>query len=106
MRPTRLKLVVAGLIMAGAIGYLALAGATDGGWVYFMDVDRYVADAQAHNARVRLHGSVADDDRFASNGASLTASFTLAGKTDRVPVCYHGAVPDMFKVGGEVVVEG
>jgi cytochrome c-type biogenesis protein CcmE len=106
MKPTRLKLATAGLIVAGAISYLALAGAANGGWVYFMDVDRYVADAQAQHARVRLHGKVLEDERFAVNGASLAASFTLAGKTNRVPVVYRGTLPDMFKAGGEVVVEG
>jgi cytochrome c-type biogenesis protein CcmE len=106
MKPTHLKLAIAGLIVAGAISYLAVAGASSGGWVYFMDVDRFVADAQAQHSRVRLHGKVVDDDHFAVNGGSLTARFTLAGKTNSVPVCYRGAIPDMFKAGGEVVVEG
>jgi len=36
----------------------------------------------------------------------LTAIFTVTGKTGRIPVAYHGVIPDMFKAGVEVVVEG
>jgi cytochrome c-type biogenesis protein CcmE len=99
------KLFVVGAVLAAAVGYLAFAGMKSG-WVYFLEVDHYLADAQYQNQRVRLHGKVADDRTFASSSASLTANFNLLGKSQKIAVAYHGTIPDLFQVGRDVVVEG
>lgn len=104
MTSMRFKLLVAGVILAGAVGYLAFAG-VQSGWVYYLPVDQYVADASFHGTRVRLHGTVATDG-FAASSGTLAASFQLQGHTRRLPVQYRGVVPDLFKPGGDVVVEG
>ena len=100
----RAKLIFAAVVLIGAVSYLAFAGARSG-WVYFIDVDRYLAEQQFHARRVRLHGKVADDG-FAAASAQLTAEFRLAGKRGTLPVVYRGSIPDMFQPGREVVVEG
>jgi cytochrome c-type biogenesis protein CcmE len=105
MNAMRIKLLVAGLILIGAVGYLAVAGAQSGGWVYYLPVDQFVADAQFRDARVRLHGTVATDG-FSANAGLLVATFQLQGHAQRVPVEYRGAIPELFKAGGDVVVEG
>lgn len=105
MKSMRTKLAIAGVILIGAFGYLALAGMQKG-WVYFVDVDHYVADATQYKAqRVRLHGKVATDG-FASTAGSLTANFNLSGASHVLPIVYRGTIPDMFGPGKDVVVEG
>jgi len=104
MTAIRVKLLVAGVILAGAVTYLGFAGVKSG-WVYFVDVDKFLADNRYGTQRVRLHGMVAADD-FASTPARLTASFRLAGKTGALPVVYHGNIPELFGTGKNVVVEG
>ena len=100
----RAKLLVAGIILAGAVSYLALAGVRSG-WVYFVDVDKYLADSQYSSQRVRLHGSVSSDG-FEMSPVRLTARFQLIGKTGALPVIYNGNIPEMFGTGKNVVVEG
>ena len=57
---------------------------------------------------LRLHGKVGTDG-FDASKSLLTAKFNLtssAGKPGSLAVVYHGALPDMFETGRDVVVEG
>jgi cytochrome c-type biogenesis protein CcmE len=96
------KLLVAGIALVAAVGYLAYAGMKSG-WVYFLEVDHFLADSQYQQQRVRLHGKVAEDGFSAEN---LDAKFNLLGKSRAVAVIYHGVIPDMFQAGRDVVIEG
>ncbi len=98
----RAKLLVGGALVIGAATYLAVAGIRSG-WVYFVDVDRYVEAGPVVSQRTRLHGSVGSAD---SHPAELMARFTLVGATHEVPVLYRGPIPEMFQSGRQVVVEG
>jgi cytochrome c-type biogenesis protein CcmE len=96
------KLLVAGIALVGAVSYLAFAGMKSG-WVYFMEVDQFMAERQYQTQRIRLHGKVSTDGFEA---ASLDAKFIILGKTKGLPVAYHGVIPDMFQRGRDVVIEG
>src|SRR6185369_11696001 len=99
-----LKLSVAGVLLISAISYLAFAG-VQRGWVYTMGVDQYVASTNEQKLRVRLCGTVSTE-QLDVHKAQLTARFVLKGEHASVPVAYKGVIPDMFKPGSEVVVEG
>jgi cytochrome c-type biogenesis protein CcmE len=98
------KMSVAGAVLVCAIGYLGFAGVQKG-WVYQMEVDQYLASANEQGMRVRLVGTAAEEGLEVKK-AQLTATFMLKGEKSQVPVRYKGVIPDMFKAGGEVVVEG
>jgi len=104
MTTIRLKLLTAGIILAGAVGYLSFAGVRSG-WVYFTDVDKFLSDPQLRTQRIRVHGTVSTDN-FEMSPARLTASFRLTGKVSELPVVYHGNIPELFGAGKNVVVEG
>ena len=104
MSAMRTKILLASLLTAGAVGYLAFAG-VKGGWAYNVPVDQFVSDAAYHDRRVQLCGIVAASG-FQLDRAHLTASFQIAGQTTTLPVIFHGSIPDMFRVGSQVVVEG
>ena len=104
MTRIQVKLLVAGLILTSAIGYLAIAGVKSG-WVYFVDVDKFLIDGQYRTQRVRIHGRVQKAD-FQVSPARLVASFRLGGESGSVPVHYRGNIPEMFGVEKNVVVEG
>lgn len=104
MSPVKVKLIVAGIAIAGAVGYLGITG-VQSGWVYYVDVDEYVASDAARSGRARVHGTVALEG-VDSRPADLFASFDLVGATGRLAVEYQGPVPDLFQPGREVVVEG
>jgi cytochrome c-type biogenesis protein CcmE len=109
MKSIRIKLAIAGVILAAAFSYLAAAGMQKG-WVYFVSVDQYLADSQYATQRVRLHGKVAADG-LTSNKAALNATFNLTGASTSaagrsLQVNYRGAIPDLFAAGRDVVIEG
>lgn len=104
MTKTRLKLLIGGAVLAGAIGYLGVTGVRSG-WVYYLNVDEYAASERAQAARARVHGTVAETD-LVCRPAELFASFTLVGETQTLPVVYRGPIPDLFKAGQQVVIEG
>ena len=104
MTRIRTKLLVAGVILTAAVGYLAYAGVKSG-WAYFIDVDSFLADPQYRGQRVRLHGTVRTDGLEIAP-VRLLAKFQLAGKHGVLPVVYHGSIPDLFGGGKNVVIEG
>lgn len=104
MNGMTVKITIALLLVAGAATYLAVAGVQDG-WVYYVDVDEFQAKPELHDQRVRICG-MASPDQFVSEPGRLTASFTVEGETSRIPVVYQGVIPDQFKPGAEVVLEG
>ena len=104
MSHMQVKLIIAGIVLGLSVSYLALAGASKG-WVYYLDVDSFLAEARYHDQRVRLCGRVAEEN-LAFSSAELTASFDLVGPTQTVAVRYAGVIPEMFKPGADVVIEG
>ncbi len=104
MTHVRIKMLVAGLVLTASVGYLAVAGVKSG-WVYYLHVDDFVQDTTYQNRRVRLFGLV-DTENVQVAPALLTAKFDLRGESNRISVNYQGVVPDTFKPGGEVMVEG
>jgi cytochrome c-type biogenesis protein CcmE len=102
MSTIRRKLLLAGTVLIAAVGYLGYAG-VKAGWVYFLDVDQFVADQSLRTQRVRLHGKV---DSSGFSAVNLDARFNLLGKGESLRVAYHGVIPDMFQAGRDVVVEG
>lgn len=104
MKSMQLKLLIAGVVVAGAVSYLAFAGAKQG-WAYYLPVEQFVHEAKYHDQRVKLCGKVSPD-HLSINRGQLVAKFILVGQGGQLPVVYHGAIPDMFRADGEAVVEG
>lgn len=99
------KYLIGGLILIAALiflGYLSFMG----GLTYYYEVDELLDEANSITGQtVRVSGNVADD--VVKDGLELR--FTILDMSDSetsLPVVYSGAVPDTFKVGNQVVVEG
>ena len=97
-------MMIGGTVLIVAVAYLGYSGVRAGG-SYYADVDAFMADANNQAGHVRLHGKVSQED-FAIDPSGTAASFHLKGEKCSVPVKYTGVIPDLFEVGGEVVVEG
>lgn len=104
MNHLRAKFIVAGLLVTACLTYLVFAG-VQSGWVYYVQVDAFNQDPKYHDQRVRLCGNVSEEN-VNVQPAQLFASFTMLGQETKVDVVYKGVVPDLFKPGVEVVVEG
>ncbi len=88
-------------VLAACVGYLALT-ATQGSAEYYQTIPEMRAHPAAGD--VRVLGLVQDDVRRSEGG--LHVDFTAGAGTDSMPVEYRGAVPDIFRPGVQVVVEG
>jgi cytochrome c-type biogenesis protein CcmE len=89
------------------VGYLMYSGITENS-VYFLNVAEALAAPQEKLAAVRLFGTVAERDLAPLDGSS-GVRFRLEDKDNKaqtIVVRYKGAVPDAFKPGAEVIVEG
>ena len=96
--------IVAGLAVAVAVAYLIFAS-TSATAAYYMTVRELRACHDCAGRIVRVAGvvqagSIVRDDR------TQTIRFTVADSTDALPVTYNGVVPDIFRPGITVVVEG
>ena len=105
MNRMRRKLLLGAAIFVLAGGYLAYTGARSS-FAYYLTVselhDRF---ATLREADIRLGGTVAASgiqwDQVAGR-----LQFIVSEGTHTVPVRYRGIVPDTFKPGSDVVVEG
>lgn len=96
-----IRFAVLGLVVAGCLGYLVYA-ATGSSAEYYQTL----AEVRAHPgaAEVRVLATVQDDVQRGDGG--LDVRFTAADGADAIPVEYRGAVPDIFRPGIKVVVDG
>lgn len=99
--------LVALVLFLGGLGYLLYSGLGEN-TSYFLNVSEALAMKPADLTKARLFGTVAAGGITRPQDA-MGVTFTLvdkdqAAKTIRVD--FKGAVPDTFKPGAEVIVEG
>ncbi len=99
------KFLIGGLIIFIAIAYLGYTGFMSSA-TYYYTVSEFMENTDPANGEiVRINGQVAPGsvEQVAGGG---TLSFTIVEGKDSLPVVFRGIVPDTFKAGGEIVVEG
>jgi cytochrome c-type biogenesis protein CcmE len=99
-----LSFILAGVAILGAVLYLVYAN-TQANAVYYMTVSELKHCTTCTTQAVRVAGivqagSVARDDQ------RQLITFVIADGNQRLPVAYSGVVPDIFRPGIQVVVEG
>ncbi len=100
----RKVLAVAGIIIL-AVAYLIYSGIQSTS-MYYMTVDELLAPGNTSSGeQVRIGGKVVEGT-VQSEPKSMTLRFVASGESKTVPVVYRGVVPDSFKPGAEVVLEG
>lgn len=90
------------LVVAACVGYLVYSS-TRSSAEYYQTIPEARA-AHSGTADVRVLGTVQDDVRRLDGGQEV--QFTAADHGATMAVDYRGPVPDIFKPGIQVVVEG
>jgi cytochrome c-type biogenesis protein CcmE len=90
----------------GIIGYLIMSGFNETTVAYYQKVDELKAlGVSAEGKSFRVSGQVvAGSVARAEDGLSMTFTIDELGHT--MPVIYHGIIPDTFKEGVGVLLEG
>lgn len=100
----KLALISSISVVVLALAFLIYTGLGDN-MVYYYHVDEYLTKAPLLNGeRVKVNGKVATGS---IEKAHMDYQFVIHGaESNRLHVAYHGVVPDTFKEGSDVVVEG
>jgi cytochrome c-type biogenesis protein CcmE len=96
--------MIAAAVVTLALAYLIIIGIQNSA-MYYLTAGELLAREDAIGERVRLGGTVAQDSVHAVSGGT-TLHFDVTDGQRSIPVTYQGIVPDAFKPGGDVVVEG
>ncbi len=101
------KFLIGGIIVFLAIGYLVYVGVMGGATYYYEVGELMEQGGSIYGENVRVNGQVAPGS-LEQEDAGRTLRFTMidVDGEESLPVFYQGVVPDTFKVGNEVVVEG
>lgn len=103
----RKKFLIGGVIVGLALGYLGY-NVFMGAATYYYEVGELLEQGNpVYGETVRVNGDVAPGS-LEQESAGRILRFTLVDieGEQSLPVVYQGVVPDTFKVGNEVVIEG
>lgn len=101
----RARLLIAALIVAGALVYLVIGGLR-GSIVYYVTPSEVASQDEAGAGKtIRLGGQVAPGSKQ-WNPSTLELRFVLTDGKASIPVQYRGAPPDLFTEGQGAIVEG
>jgi cytochrome c-type biogenesis protein CcmE len=98
----RLVFVLAGLVLLGGAAAITLSVLSDN-LVFFYSPTDLVTKQVRDGRRLRIGGLVAEGSVHRAAG---TVTFDVTDKVHQVAVSYSGQLPDLFREGQGVVVEG
>ncbi len=103
----RKKFLIGGLIVFLAIGYLGYMGFQGSATYYYTASEIIEQGNSIYGENVRVNGQIVPGSvEQESAGRILRFTIIDVDGEESIPVVYQGVVPDTFKVGNEVVIEG
>ncbi|HLX56273.1 MAG TPA: cytochrome c maturation protein CcmE [Ktedonobacteraceae bacterium] len=99
-----ISFMLGGLAILGAVIYLVYAN-TQGNAMYYMTVPELKSCASCMTQPVRVAG-VVEAKSIVQEANAQQIRFTIADSGQSLQVVYNGIVPDIFRPGLTVVVEG
>ena len=101
------KFLIGGIILFIALGYLGYTGFVSSATYYYEVNELMEQESSIYGENVRVNGQVAPGSvEQEAQGTMLRFTMIDVDGEESLPVVYQGVVPDTFKVGNEVVVEG
>lgn len=105
LKKRRIRLLLISLIVMGVVGYLVFTG-RQASMAYYLTVSELAAQSSQMAERgLRIGGRVREGS-LVWEPKTLQLEFVIADEDASMPVVYQGVVPDSFKQGTEVIVEG
>ena len=101
----RVKITIAVVIVAAAAALFFLSGSGESEAVFYFSPTEFKADPKIRTDRVRLKGKIAPGS-VKMSGDKMDLWFDIGDDKEKIPVHYHGAIPDAFQEGLEAVVDG
>lgn len=102
----KIKFIIGSILIVLAVGYLISAGISNTS-KYFLTVDELAAQSTSYyGTGIKVKGKVVAGSIERNPNNYLDIAFKIEEKSSNLKVLYKGVTPDMFKDGGDVVVEG
>jgi cytochrome c-type biogenesis protein CcmE len=106
MTQKKTKFIIGSVLIVAAIGYLITTGINSTS-KYFFTVDELMSQKVSYaGAGLKVKGNVVNGSIVRDTENYLKINFAIEDKSSNLNVVYEGIIPDMFKDGQEVVVEG
>jgi cytochrome c-type biogenesis protein CcmE len=99
-----ISFILGGVAILGAVIYLVFAN-TQASAVYYMTVSELKSCKVCTTQSVRVAGNV-QAGTIVYDNAHIQVRFVINDGSQSLPVVYSGIVPDIFRAGVTVVVEG
>lgn len=104
MKP-KFKPIIISLVVLSVISYLIYAGVRDT-MTYYLTVSEVLAQpAETQDQTLRVGGNVSPGS-VQWDPKNLRLLFTIQDEKASIAVDYQGVVPDSFKPGREIIIEG
>ena len=104
MKP-KFKPILISLVVVSVISYLIYTGVRDT-MTYFLTVSEVLAQpSENQDQTLRVGGNVSPGS-VKWDPKNLRLLFTIQDEKASIAVDYQGVVPDSFKPGGEIIIEG
>lgn len=100
------KFLIGGFLILGAVALLIVNGLQSTALLYFQTLSEARTQIKAGDGRVVRINGVVDMNTVKWDGQKLDLSFDLVEGSARLPVFFHGVMPDTFYQSESVVVEG
>lgn len=99
------KFLIGGIIVILAIGYLGFTGFQSSATYYYTVGEFFEQGDSIYGENIRVNGLVVPGS-VVQETQGRTLKFTVTEEDKNLPVVYQGIVPDTFRTGINVVVEG
>ncbi|MCP4400883.1 MAG: cytochrome c maturation protein CcmE [bacterium] len=101
----RIRLISIALIVMGIVSYLVFTGMQDS-MAYYLTISELASQSSQMAERgLRIGGRVREGS-LVWEPKTLQLEFMITDEEASMPVVYQGVLPDSFKQGTEVIVEG
>jgi len=101
------QFLIGGIIVFLAISYLGYTGFQGSATYYYTASELIEHESSIYGENVRVNGQVAPGSvEQEAQGTILRFTIVDVEGEESLPVVYQGVVPDTFKVGNEIVIEG
>ena len=99
------KFILGGIVILAMVGFLVASGLQSTS-VYYLTVNEARTQLRPGGTQVVRINGVADLKSVKWDAQNLNLAFDIVEGDRRLPVLYHGVMPDTFQQSESVVVEG
>ncbi len=100
------KLVVAGVVILIAVGFLVFQGMQSTTMAYFVTVGELEQSSASVDGRVVRVGGDVQPGSIVQGSVGQPLQFNVTDGVHSIPVSYSGSIPDIFADNTQVVIEG